>query len=89
MYIKECYIPPICIFYGFDEFFEKREQIRHEVDCMNLNQIFVYKLYVYSSPFITDYIRNSMWDYLMRDEEDLTLIKVYADYKRNKRTIVN
>ena len=87
MLIKECYIPPVCIFYGFDEFFSRREIIRKEVDCMDTSQIFVYKLYIYSTPFVTDYIRNGMWDFLMRDEDDLTLVKIYSDYKRSKKTI--
>jgi hypothetical protein len=75
------------MFYGFDEFFRRRMEIRHEVDCMDKYQIAVYRLYIYSTPFVTDYIRNNMWDYLMRYEDDLDMVKVYADYKRSKRTI--
>lgn len=87
MFIKECYIPPICKFYGFDEFFARREEIRKEVDCMDINQLFVYNLYIHSTPFVSDYIRHGMWDYLMRDDEDdLTIVKIYSDYKRNKKT---
>ena len=87
MHINECTIPPICIFYGFDEFFRKRNAIREEVDFMDHNQIVVYRMYIYSTPFVTDYIRNNMWDYLMRYESDLDMVKVYSDYKKSKRTI--
>jgi hypothetical protein len=87
MHVEECTISPICMFYGFDEFFKKRDAIRKEVDCMDKNQIFIYRMYIYSTPFVTDYIRNNMWDFLMRYEDDLDMIKVYSDYKRNKRTI--
>lgn len=87
MYVQECYIPPVCIFYGFDEFFDKRDAIRTEVDCMDINQIKIYRLYIYSTPFVTDYIRNNMWDFLMRDIEDYQFMQVYIDYKKSKKTI--
>lgn len=86
MHINECTIPPICIFHGFEEFFTKRNVIRNEVDLMDLNTLVVYKMYIYSTPFVTDYIRNGMWDFLMRDEDDLIFIQIYADYKKKNKT---
>lgn len=87
MHINEYEIPPICIFYGLDEFFKNKDLIREEVDCMNLNQLLLYRMYIYSTPFVTDYIRNSMWDFLMRDEDDMVFVKIYYDYKKNKKNI--
>lgn len=80
------------IFYGLVDFFECKELLRSIYNGCSIDEIEVFKLYVYSLPFMKDDIKDLIWDYLNGyDESQFNLSKEYRKAKekleRRKREI--
>lgn len=69
-------------FYGFEEFYKRRVEIRDKFDLLDKEEQYQYKSYVYMTPFVSDYIRNTMWDYLERYCDTPNLSVAYTKYKK-------
>ena len=78
------FFPEIMEFYGFKEFFQKRIVIKEQFDLLDDSQQYIYRGYIYETPFVTDYIRNAMWDFLTGDCPEDNIVFIYSDYLRHK-----
>lgn len=78
------FFPETMEFYGFKEFFQKREYIKEQFEGLEDYQQYVYRGYIYEMPFVTDYIRNAVWDYLTGCMADIDMVFIYSDYMRHK-----
>lgn len=78
------FFPETMEFYGFKEFFQRREYIKEQFRELEDYQQYVYRGYIYEMPFVTDYIRNTIWDYLNGFCPDIELVYTYSDYMRHK-----
>ena len=72
------------LFIGFDDFFKRRESIKELFLTKNIKEQYIYKLYVYSRPFINDTYKDYIWDYLHDDITNAGLVHYYTFYKRRK-----
>lgn len=80
------FFPQEIEYHGFNDFFDRRNNIRNIVDKLTSDELYVYRLYVLSTPFITDYVRNKIWDFLMHDSPDWEIIDVKSRlFSNNKR----
>lgn len=70
------------LFYGLDDFFIKRHKIKEVLPTKSIKDQYIYKLYLYSRPFINDTWKDYMWDYLHNDIDELYFISEYGQYKR-------
>lgn len=70
------------LYYGLDEFFIKRASIKAIFACKSIKDQYLYKLYVYSRPFINDTWKDYIWDYLQSDIEEVEFMSAYGIYKR-------
>lgn len=78
------FFPESMEFYGFKEFFKRREYIKEQFELLEDYQQYVYRGYIYEMPFVTDFIRNAVWDYLNGFCTDMDFVYIYSDYLRNK-----
>lgn len=72
------------LFIGFDEFYERRDEIKDLFWTKNIKEQYIYKLYVYSRPFINDTYKDYIWDYIHDDITIVELAHYYTFYKRRK-----
>lgn len=70
------------LFYGLDEFMVKRKVIKQVLFEKTIREQYIYKLYLYSRPFISETWKDLMWDYIQNDIDELYLI---SEYGKNKR----
>ncbi len=59
------------IFYSLLDFYPKRESIRLIYDELDLKHKQIYKMYVYSLPWMDDDIKDLIWEYLNEWEEGI------------------
>ena len=79
-YFDEC-----LLYYGLDDFFNKRNKIKECFIEKDIDNQYLYKLYVYSRPFIKEMWKDYIWDYLQGDIDDLYFASEYLQYKRKSR----
>ena len=51
-------------FYGLLDFYPRKEQIKNEFNLLSLDEVYIYKMYVYSLPFEDDCVKDLIWEYL-------------------------
>jgi len=51
-------------FYGLLDFYPRKEEIKNRYDLLSIDEIYTYKMYVYSLPFEDDCIKDLIWEYL-------------------------
>lgn len=73
------------LYYGLDEFYEKRVLIKSVFMLQDLKTQYLYRYYVYSRAFIDDNFKNSIWEYLQDDLSDLEFRLQYVEWKRKKK----
>lgn len=74
------------LFYTFEEFFAKRrlvKEIFEEKVPKDRYFITIYRMYVESRPWIKEYYRECIWDYLNGYMEEIQLASVYITYKNS------
>ena len=70
------------VFYELIGFFEKKEDIKEIYDNFAIEQKEIYRMYVYSLPFMKDDIKDLIWEYLNGYEESkFDLSKEYRKAK--------
>ena len=74
------------LFYGLDDFMAKRHKIRDVLFTKTLKEQYIYKLYLYSRPFISETWKDYMWDFLQNDIPEILLISEYGQYKRKHQS---
>lgn len=52
------------VFYGLLDFYPRKEEIKSNYDTLTIDEIYQYKMYVYSLPFEDEYIKDLIWEYL-------------------------
>ena len=78
------------IFYSLIDFFPRKEIIKTEYEALSLKEKRIYKMYVYSLPFMEDDIKDEIWEYLNNWLEDYKKLchkynKARKKYERRKR----
>lgn len=63
------------LFYTFEDFMKQRFYIKANLSTKDNNYIICYRMYIHSRPWVKDYYRGIIWDYLndYLDEEQLTV----------------
>ena len=57
------------VFYGLLDFYKNKEVVVEIYNKMNIDEKEIYKMYVYSLPFMEDDIKDLIWDYINGFEE--------------------
>ena len=70
------------IFYGFEEFFYRRVLIKNIFQTKSLKDQRIYCWWLYSRPFITETLKNYMWEYLQGDISDYEFIFIHSSCNR-------
>lgn len=70
------------LYYGLDHFYNNRHIIRDVLKEQTVDNAYLYKLYVYSRPFINDTWKDYIWDFLQNDIEDFEFANLYIEYKK-------
>lgn len=73
------------LYFGLDDFFKRRESIKELYISLDRRTKCIYKLYVYSRAYITEYWKNIIWDYLNDNVPEHEIVLAYGDEKRKKR----
>jgi hypothetical protein len=73
------------VFYGLIDFFENKETILKIYQKLNIDEIEIYKMYVYSLPFMEDDIKDNIWEYLNGSLESRLILK--SKYEKEKRKL--
>jgi len=74
-------------FYGFKDFFENKEYIKKNYDLLPTKEKRLYKMYVYSTCFETEFAKDLIWEFLNNPDNnycDLGIFKEYAKRVRRK-----
>lgn len=72
------------VFYGLDHFFKKRLIIKELLRTKSWKEVIIYQWYVYSRPFISEAIKNNIWDYLQDYMSEADFVLNYRYYNKNK-----
>lgn len=70
------------LYYGLDDFARKRLSIKMILKLKSVKEQYLYKLYVYSRPFINDTWKDYIWDYLQGDIGEQEFSYFYNIYKQ-------
>lgn len=73
------------LYYGLDDFVCNRKLIRKVFKEKSIKEQYIYKLYVYSRPFIKETWKDYIWDFLQGDIEEPIFIHEYTIYKKRHR----
>ena len=79
-------IERIKLFIGFDDFYKKKELLKRQYALMTLEEKQIFKIYIYSTYGDNKYesdrlIKDSMWKYIVNDDED-DIEEQYELYKK-------
>lgn len=83
-YIYSNYFGKDMLFYTFDEFKDKRQYLKEQLLDKDEEYIAMYGLYIESRPWIKEYFRGVMWDYLMDYMSEIDFIIEYNKYDRRR-----
>lgn len=73
----------VMTFYSLIDFYPKREIIKDNFDLLSLDDKIMYKMYVYSLPFMDDNTKDLIWEYINGWEEGkFDLAKKYREAKK-------
>lgn len=72
------------LFYTFEDFMNDREYLKKSYMKKNNQYKLLYGLYVQSRPWVKDYFRGCIWDYLNDYKDDTAIILEYMKYKARK-----
>lgn len=82
-FLKDDIVDKKVQFYGFRDFFINRKRIKSEYEKMSDKEKRIYKMYVYSTCFETEYARDLMWEYLNSVED--AHLNIYAEWRIRER----
>ena len=78
------------VFYGLLDFYKNKEVVVEIYNKMNIDEKEIYKMYVYSLPFMEDNIKDLIWNYINGYEESIFDLarehtKARQKYEKRKR----
>lgn len=71
------------IFYSLLDFYPKKEQIKSSYGLLSVEEITIYKMYVYSLPWTDDDVKDLIWEYL-NDWSIEVLSELGKKYRKKK-----
>lgn len=83
--IDEKIIDKRLVFYGVDHFFKKRLIIKTILYTKTSIERTIYQWYIYSRPFISDNMKNNIWDYLNDYMSEPDFVLNYRYYNKNNK----
>lgn len=72
-------------FLSFNDFFDKRIKLKEEYEKLTLEEIQLYKMYVYSTSFETEYGCDLMWEYLNSGDDFITQAELNREWGIRQR----
>lgn len=72
-------------FYGFKDFFLNKEYIKKRYEMLTTNQKRIYKMYVYSTCFETEYAKDLIWEFLNCPEGFFADLGIFKEYGKRIR----
>lgn len=73
------------LFNSFLDFCENKFRIKTEYDKLTIDEIILYKMYVFKTAFETEDVKDTMWEYLNNDEGALFELMRKYRIKKTKR----
>lgn len=74
------------LFNSFLDFCENKFRIKSEYDKLTIDEIILYKMYVFKTAFETEDVKDTMWEYLNNDEGALfELMRKYRIKKTRRK----
>lgn len=77
----------LLLYYGLDDFYNNRKLIKRVFTKKDNRTQYLYRMYVYSRPFIKDNWKDYIWDYLQNDIKESEFITLYFQHKRKHQAI--
>lgn len=65
---KSMYVREDMQFIGIKDFYIKSEYVKLMYQCLPLHEKWEYKYYVYARPFLKDYFKDIIWEYLNEEQ---------------------
>lgn len=73
-------------FYGFIDFFKNKDSIKARYEELTTNERRIYKMYVYSTCFETEFAKDLIWEFLnCTDKEHYIDLGIFKEYGRRMR----
>lgn len=72
------------LYYTFDDFMRKRYYIKEKLETKDNKYITIYRMYVEARPWMKEYQRGFVWDFLMGYMSDDELIVLYEEYLKKR-----
>lgn len=73
------------LFNSFLDFCENKFRIKSEYDKLTIDEIILYKMYVFKTAFESEDVKDTMWEYLNNDEGALFELMRKYRIKKTKR----
>lgn len=73
-------------FIGIKDFYIKSNYVKENYVCLSLKEKWEYKYYVYARPFLKDYFKDIIWQYLNEDEDSVFYISEYTLYSESRKS---
>ncbi len=73
------------VFYGLVDFYATKEKIKLMYEKLNIDEKEIYKMYVYSLPFMEDNIKDLLWEYINNFEE--SQFDLAREYRKAKEKL--
>ena len=73
-------------FYGFMDFFRNKDNIKSKYELLTTKEKRIYKMYVYSTCFETEFAKDLIWEFLnCNDKEYYTDLGIFREYGKRRR----
>lgn len=72
------------VFYGLIDFFENKEAVLDIYQKMSIEEIEIYKLWIYSLPWMDDDTKDNIWEYLNGSMESILILRGKYDRMRKR-----
>lgn len=75
-------------FYSFKDFFENKDYIKKRYELLSTKERRIYKMYVYSTCFETEFAKDLIWEFLNNPDSNYVDLGIFKEYgKRIRRKI--
>lgn len=73
-------------FYSLLDFYPRKEQLKNAYDLLSTEEIIIYKMYVYSLPWMDDDVKDLIWEYF-NDWSVECLSELAKKYRKKKQKV--
>ena len=84
MLLEENLFERYMLFYTFDDFMRQRFYIKANLSTKDTNYVICYRMYVHSRPWVKEYYRGLIWDYLNDYADEDILDFEYKRYREKR-----